>query len=81
MNWKLNQADKWLVAQIATKLEERFDVSCLKAERLIRRSNVLPLLSERPDFVHHEGPEAWANIIAMQNDLQRRNQNQDVYIN
>lgn len=71
MNWKLNPADKWLVTQIASELEQRFGVSDWRAQNLIAESNVLPLLTERPDFVHHEGPETWANIIAMQNDLQR----------
>lgn len=35
---------------------------------------------QRPDFVNHEGPEAWASIIAMQNKLKsKRTQEVDVY--
>jgi ABC-type uncharacterized transport system permease subunit len=49
----------------------RFGVSRLKAEKLIRESNVLPMLMQRPDFVHHEGAESWADTIAMQNNLAR----------
>jgi len=67
----LNQADKWLLAEIATELQERFGVSRLKAEKLIKQSNVLPMLMQRPDFVHHEGAESWADTIAMQNNLAR----------
>ncbi|WP_019123926.1 hypothetical protein [Brevibacillus massiliensis] len=74
MTWKLSQADKWLLAEIATELEERFGVSKLKAEKLIKKSNVLPMLMQRADFVHHEGAESWADTIAMQNNLARRSE-------
>lgn len=42
--WKLSSVDKWLLAEITTELQKRFGVSNLRAEKLIRESNVLSML-------------------------------------
>lgn len=69
MNRKLNQADLWLIDEITTALQERFNISLEKAKKCIRNSNLMPLLYSAPEFVHHEALDSWVRTIAMQNKL------------
>lgn len=69
MDFKLNQTDKWLIAAVNEELQSRFGVSNEMANELIRKSNLMRMLMEGPDFAHHEGPESWVRIIAKSNKL------------
>lgn len=69
MDRKLNQSDKMLISEVKKELQIRFGVNQEKAEKLIKESSLIRMLMQRPDFVHHEGPESWVSIIASTNKL------------
>ncbi|OME13786.1 hypothetical protein [Paenibacillus odorifer] len=66
---ELNHVDKMLISEVNEELQIRYGLNKEKAEKLISESSLLRMLMQRSDFVHHEGPESWASIIASNNKL------------
>lgn len=66
---KLNKADEWLVEEIMKNLVKYYGITTQKAEKVMENSSFYPLLDDSPEFVHHEDPMSWVDIIAKQNNL------------
>jgi len=66
---ELNKIDMWLINEIKKELQKEYSITSGRALECIQNSNLIPMLTTDPDFVHHENSNSWVKIIAKQNDL------------